>query len=324
MPATVPHLLSHVNSAPLSVFCPENAPATGPMSPGKQQQKPKLSLQTSNLTPTFHGSSGGQVTTNLNTATPTTLNTFNNAFDLTFRPSPVISAASPTRRSQTKAPGQSCSPTNRSPEMPYALGLPFGVHSILKNSPLPQYGRRRSACSSSASPGIPGRRVFFPASKKVTFRAVLEEEITTHEYSMRHSDLNSSSDETKSSEAEESSSGSTDEGEEDKGDMTIRVDEVASRGRRKRKTLSVSDSTSDGLDRGRNKGSRSTSARRSKRKRRRWEWMLGPAKAVKENSLDVKDDSTSIQSQTEPQVEILETKTPRSEKIEASEGAAAT
>jgi hypothetical protein len=161
--------------------------------------------------------------------------------------------------------------------------------------------------------------VFFPASKKVAFRAVLEEEITTHEYSMRHSDLNSSSDETSSPEAEESSSGSTDEGEEEKGDLAIRVDEVASRGRSKRKTFSVSDSTLDGLDRGRNKGSRSTSARRTKRKRRRWEWMLGPAKSVKETSPDVKDASTNIQSRTEPRVEILQTKTPRSGKIEAGE-----
>jgi len=308
MPATVPHFPSPINSAPLLVFCPEHVPASVPMSPGKQQQKPKLSLQTLNLTPTFHGSTGGQVTTNLNTATPTTLNTFNNAFDLTFRPSPVMSAQSPTKRSQTKAPGRSCSP-----EMPYALILPFGVHSILKNSPLPQYGRRRSTCSSSASPGIPGRRVFFPASKKVAFRAILEEEITTHEYSMRHSDLNSSSDETSSPES------STDEGGEEKGDLTIRVDEVASRERRKRKTLSVSDSTSDGLDRGRNKGSRSTSTRRTKRKRRRWEWVLGPAKSVKENCPDVEDESTNIQPQTEPRVEILETKTPRSGGIETGE-----
>jgi hypothetical protein len=161
--------------------------------------------------------------------------------------------------------------------------------------------------------------VFFPASKKVAFRAVLEEEITTHEYSMRHSDLNSSSDETSSPEAEESSSGSTDEGEEEKGDLTIRVDEIASRGRRKRKTLSISDSTSDGLERGRSKGSRSTSTRRTKRKRRRWEWVLGPAKSVKENSPDVKDES-NIQPQTEPGAETLETKTPRSGKmIEAGE-----
>lgn len=160
-------------------------------------------------------------------------------------------------------------------ERPYDLNLPFGVYPILKNSPLPRDVRRPSICSTSASPRIPGRRVFFPAPKKVTFRAELEDEIITKEYVKRHADLSSSEDEAIPSESDEQSGASTDEGEDEVQDRGIRVDEISPRGRRKRKSAMFSDVSTDRVDgRGRNERSRSTSVRRSKRKKRRWEWTI--------------------------------------------------
>ncbi|KAL6249844.1 hypothetical protein RBB50_003700 [Rhinocladiella similis] len=298
MPATAPHLFSPIDLAPSSVLRPNDALTPVSMSSDNQARRPKLSLQTSNLTPTFHGASGPvDMAKNPNTATPTTFNTFNNAFDLTFRPSPVISASSPVtaKRSQPKSIHQSLSPT-RTSEEPYNLSQPFGVRSILKNSPLPRHDRRRSTCSASASPAlpVPGRRIFFPAPKRVAFRSNLEEEIVTKEYVLRHVDLTSSSEEANSSETEGSSSGSMDEAEEVKEILSIRVDEYSGRGRRKRKDRPVSETSTEGTDRGRDERSRSVSARRSKRKKRRWEWTLPPVQMEVKDPNGNKDGSNAI------------------------------
>jgi hypothetical protein len=105
---------------------------------------------------------------------------------------------------------------------------------------------------------------------------VLEEEIVTKNYVMRHADLSSSEDETPSLEGEECNSRPSDEGdgEGESDDRLICVDEYALRGRRKRKNSPVSDSPLGDTERGREQISRSTSARRTKRKKRRWEWTL--------------------------------------------------
>ncbi|KIW15714.1 hypothetical protein PV08_05764 [Exophiala spinifera] len=300
MPTTAPRLFSPIELASTSVLQPNDALTLTPvsMSSETQARRPKLSLQTSNLTPTFHASSGPvDMANKLGTTTPTTFNTFNNAFDLTFRPSPVISASSPVtpKRPQQKSIHKSLSPTGTS-QAPYTLSLPFGVRSILKNSPVPQYGPRCSTCSAGASPAlpVPGRRAFFPALKKVTFRSNLEEEIVTREYILRHVDLSSSSEETNSSETEDSSSGSMDEAEEVKEMLSIRVDECYGRGRRKRKVRPVSETSSESIDRGRDERSRSTSARRSKRKKRRWEWTLPPVQTEPTDLKGKQVDSTAI------------------------------
>ncbi|KAK6365316.1 hypothetical protein LTS17_011288 [Exophiala oligosperma] len=297
MPASAPHLFSPIDLAPSSVLRPNDALTPVPMSSENQARRPKLSLQTSNLTPTFHASSGPvDMANKLSTTTPTTFNTFNNAFDLIFRPSPIISGSSPVtaKRSQQKSIQRSSSPAATS-ETPYNLSLPLGVRSILKNSPLLPYGRRYSTCSTSASPAlpVPGRRVFFPAPKKVAFRSNLEEEIVTKEYILRHVDLSSSSEETNSSETEDSSSGSMDEADEVKEALSIKVDEYAGRGRRKRKGRPISETSMEATDRGRDGRSRSTSARRSKRKKRRWEWTLPPVQVGSLNPNGNKEEGTS-------------------------------
>ncbi|OAP59695.1 hypothetical protein AYL99_06993 [Fonsecaea erecta] len=226
MAPSMPHLLSRLDPvSSISMFSTENVRPHHPSSPGK---KPKLSLRTSDLAPTFHGSTSRQNGVNMGaTATPTTLNTFNNTFDLAYRPSPVTTLPSPGSHSQARGSAHPTSPILKNSEHPYVLNLPFGIHSILKNGPLPRDIRRPSA---SASPRVAGRRVFFPAPKKVAFRAELEEEIVTNNYIMRHADLSSSDDESLPSESEDQSGTSTDDDGDD-GDKArgIRVDEVSPR-----------------------------------------------------------------------------------------------
>ncbi|KAJ9608648.1 hypothetical protein H2200_006419 [Cladophialophora chaetospira] len=276
---TLPHLLSQHEPMPsLSMPPPQSLRLLDPLSPTK---KPKLSLRTSDLAPTFHGSVSRQAGTSTeNTTTPTTLNTFNNTFDLTYRPSPVSTLPSPGSHAYRRPSLNPSSPTSKS-ELPYHLSLPFGVRPILRNSPLP---RDLSWQSVSASPRA-GRRVFFPAAKKVTFRAQLEDEIVTMQYVMRHADLTSSENESSSSETEEPSSTSIDDDEDEEQIQSIRVDEASIRGRRKRKSLAASPSPAAEDDRGREDGTRSgSSARRSKRKRGRWQWTIKSEKPSQSTS----------------------------------------
>ncbi|KIW90190.1 uncharacterized protein Z519_08833 [Cladophialophora bantiana CBS 173.52] len=264
MALPMPHLLSRLDPIhPLSMFPTENARPVNPPSPAK---KPKLSLRTSDLAPTFRGSTGRQNGINIGaTATPTTLNTFSNTFDLAYRPSPVTNLPSPVSHSQPRGSAHPTSPIVRLSEHPYALNLPFGVHSILKNSPLPWDIRRPSV---SASPRVASRRVFFPAPKKVAFRAELEEEIVTKNYIMRHADLSSSDEESTPSENDNQSGTSNDEGEDGGGNgREIRVDEVSPRKKRKRKSTAVSPSSSSELDQASSEKSQSKSAARSKLRR---------------------------------------------------------
>jgi len=289
----LPHLLSQHEPTPsLSMLPPQNARLLDPLSPTK---KPKLSLKTSDLAPTFHGSVSRQPGASTEaTTTPTTLNTFNNTFELAYRPSPVSTLPSPGSHPYPRPGLNTSSPITRTSERPYHLNLPFGVRPILKNSPLPRELPRPSI---SASPRAAGRRVFFPAVKKVAFRAQLEDEVVTKQYIMRHADLTSSEDESTPSEAEEQSSISNDDEEDGGQKPTIRVDEVSVRGRRKRKSVAVSPSPATEGGRGREERPRSTSARRSKRKRR-WQWSLeskSRSQPIIENDEEVEESHTRLQ-----------------------------
>ena len=270
-PILRPVSLLHDSTSPLSMFPLEKIRSLNPLS---STTKPKLSLKTSDLASTFHGTVSRQTSVNADatTATPTTMNTFNNTFDLTYRPSPVSAVPSPIPQMSRRPSTQLSSPITRLAEQPYHLGLPFGIRPILKNSPLSWDVRRPSI---SASPRVSGRRMFFPALKKVSFRSDLEEEVTTKDYVMRHTDLGSSEDEsTGSSETDEQNGTSTEENEEVVKESIVRVDELSTRGIRKRKTTATFPFPAADLGPGSDEGSRSTSASRSKRKRRRWEWTL--------------------------------------------------
>jgi len=143
-------------------------------------KRPRLSLQTTSLTNTYGALTRGLAPNSdvQATFTPTTTNTLVNTWDLSVRPSPVSRTESP-RLLPTRT---------HTPQQPYIMTLPFGIKSILKNSPLPP--RQGSI---SASPRDSRRKVFFPQPKRVVFKGNLEDFIETTQYVARHSDLTSGS-----------------------------------------------------------------------------------------------------------------------------------
>lgn len=233
--------------------------------------RPKLSLQTSALTATYGVSTASKgFGDSLNTAvTPTTLNTFNNTYDLSIRPSPSSATTSPA----TKFPFSPSTRTTTSNPKPrsYPVNLPFGIRPILKNGP--RSIRRENI--TTASPRNGTRRTFFPASKRVTFRSNLEDEITNTKYLTRHSDIVSSEDEVSSSDndshdSHESVSVESEENSENSDDSL-----TSNPHKRLKPELGLINTDEVDIARGRSSRKRPNSARRMPRKRRRWEWTLG-------------------------------------------------
>ena len=160
---------------PLQMTTPSTGTGSNVALPNK---RPKLSLQTSFLPKVIGRSStaltlAGNATEAANT--PTSLNTFSNAYSLPHRPSPK----SATPRS------------THWPSQPYHVKLPLGVKPILRNSRIASL----SYATSSASPRS-GRRIFFPPTKRVCFRSGsdLFEIVQTKIYVAAHSDLTDSED----------------------------------------------------------------------------------------------------------------------------------
>ncbi|KAL2441054.1 hypothetical protein ABEF95_010888 [Exophiala dermatitidis] len=278
LPSSVPFLLPQVDLDNTFSGCSRESLETLKFS--MTEKRPKLSLQTSGLTPTCTASlSHYNSSTAKSSTTPTTSNTFANTFELALRPSPASVVSSPAVYPQQRTSCQQPSSTTRSEDQPYTLNLPFGVRSILKNGPLPKDIRRVPGCSASPSPWGPGRRVFFPAAKKVTFRTILEEEIVTKDYVSCHADLSSSDDDDdvhiSSSESEETHVYYVQDrgNKSDERRIPTHVDGSSSPTRRKRKSLTRRAALA-GQDLTARKGDRSRSrpARRTRRKKRRWEW----------------------------------------------------
>ncbi|KAK5943931.1 hypothetical protein PMZ80_003212 [Knufia obscura] len=160
----------------------------GSVAAQSNSKRPKLSLQTTSLANTYGALTRGLAPNAAGAQaafTPTTTNTLANTWDLSIRPSPISRTESP-RHPPTRT---------QTPQQPYTLSLPFGVKSILKNSPLPP-----SQSSVSASPREPRKKTFFPQPKRVVFQRNLEDFIETTRYVARHSDLTSSSSEESSEE----------------------------------------------------------------------------------------------------------------------------
>lgn len=260
-------LLTPMNTLPTH-FDHVHTSAALPLQPGAfmpPSKRPKLSLQTSALSTTYGSlaSATGNKATGMSAATPTTLNTFNNTFDLTIRPSPSSATASPFRSKRAT------SPLKRS--QPYALNLPLGIRPILKNSRLATELRRPSL-TASASPRT-GRRVFFPAPKKVSFQHI-DEEIVTHTYTARHIDLSSSDEDTAISGSGTDTSSWAEISDTTSGTWAATLssessEETPGEGDRSRSPRLES--------RGRRMRERSTSSQRRQKKKRRWEWILDNA-----------------------------------------------
>lgn len=308
-------------------------------------KRPKLSLQTSSLPATTYGLASSHTGGNsrlgasdMSAATPTTLNTFANTFDLSIRPSPITSAvASPSTSLSTRSaiatkPNASTAtsiaaplsrPTKR--QLPYDLNLPLGVRPILKNSTLPLDYRRASLSAVSASPrsaSHPQRRVFFPEPKRVKFGG--EEEVVNRSYVARHYDLSSSEDEESSSTGDEKEkpealggSDSLQRQEQPDQETSTAVPPGSSDLSEKAVSLVVDELHQRSPTRGR-------AVKRSTRKRRRWEWTLGgsPSKAsVLELAVDTekKDEGQSRVIISVDEVEVTTTPTSSSPATATSE-----
>lgn len=256
--------LDHVcTSAALTLESGLFSPSPLHMPPSK---RPKLSLQTSQLSTSYasSGSTTSNSVANLFTTTPTTLNTFSNTFDLTIRPSPNSATTSPTSFQLRSKPA--ASPLRRS--QPYSLNLPLGVRPILKNSRIAK-DYRASSLSASASPRT-GRRVFFPPAKKVSFQTI-DEEIITQTYTAQHADLSSSEDEQTNSGSEKDElpeQGIGVPSTEGTSELVVSENEVAT-------PLQDRYQSPELVSRGRRRRQRSTSGLRLVKRKRRWEWTIG-------------------------------------------------
>ena len=221
MPQTPP-LPVHV-PAPSDPVSPAIRPSAAPMACGQlavpallppspaPSKRPKLSLNTSSIPPSVFGKGSTSLRLETLSATsPTVRNTFSNAHErLNGQPRPHARLVKPTLaplatgepasnqqspQSTTQDSASTTSSTSSSsavsvgeaftaPEhIPYNVS--YNVTSILANSPLPRRRTRRMSVTQS--------KPMFPATKQVSFRTPLTEDIKTSTYTMKHSDIESS------------------------------------------------------------------------------------------------------------------------------------
>ncbi|GAD94470.1 hypothetical protein AOR_1_1974154 [Paecilomyces variotii No. 5] len=262
-------------------------PTTAPNGHGTGMSKrPKLSLQTTSLPITYGKSTTGlslSLAAGNNTASPTVLNTFNNAYELMRSSTSTGGDLSPSK-------GKIASPyaaSRHKESVPYQL--PLGVRSILRNSPIPASSRRQRSVSMTGNTmngSHSNRRLLFPASKQVSYRYPLEEEIKTVRFTTRHSDIvNDSEPETSDASQSDDSSGShtsqsDSSGSSDEEISTCKTISPLTHSKRKRRKsagiegrklqLSRLDGHCTGLE------SPQTPCQERPKRRREWRWTLGP------------------------------------------------
>ncbi|KAK4635780.1 hypothetical protein CLAFUW4_00554 [Fulvia fulva] len=185
-------------------------PALLPPSPAPSK-RPRLSLNTTSIPSTLYGKGSTSLRLETLSATsPTIRNTFSNAHDrLNAQSRPLARSSKPalaplatgsttssqqSPESTTQNSASTISSTSSSsavstgeifaaPErIPYKVS--YNVTSILSNSPLPRRRTRRMSLTQS--------KPMFPATKQVSFRTPLTEDIKTSTYTMKHSDIESS------------------------------------------------------------------------------------------------------------------------------------
>ncbi|EON68040.1 hypothetical protein W97_07188 [Coniosporium apollinis CBS 100218] len=187
---------------PPPIHAHSTATASEPLSP----RRPKLSVNTQQIR-TFGKGSSLRLET-LSAVSPTARNTFSNAYQaprsepasttapsrprlslissLDVRPrsappTPIqLEASTPNSASTASATSASSTESTESATIRIPYKLAHNLPSILSNSPIAEVRTRRMASSS---------RPLFPATKRVSFRTPLDEEIVTVRYTMAHSDI---------------------------------------------------------------------------------------------------------------------------------------
>ena len=322
---TAPHLPSKIDhvSSPANISAYDDVHGMSPallrdipssLAHPIPKTKPKLSLQTSSLPVTFSKSSTGLAVAaaSIPIASPTVLNTFNNAHDIPHRLSPANSSPSGARMARPNSRLMSPYVASKATR-PYKL--PLGVRGILRNTPMPSSLRGASACTNSASPRT-SRRVFFPVAKKVNYRNPLDEEIRTNKYTARHSDLSSEESEPdyRSDEASDvSEEGSRQSASEDDTNGDVQV--------RKRRKIKARRQVAAVAVRDRGKASEEQNSQRprlrhgSRRRKRHWVWTVAPVTEVR---ISVEDDEPRFDDHVRPRKPALSLDTSSMTSLEAS------
>lgn len=260
-------------------------PPVGP-SPSK---RPKLTLNTSDVSPVYGKGSTSLRLETLSATSPTARNTFRNTQSPrsatrlrrpALRPlttdveSPSTPSLTPSRielpdsasttpadlPSSSAASATSVSTLDSLPaHAPYKL--PFNAQSILINGPIQRTKSRRLSFSQS--------RPMFPTPKKVGFRAPLEEEIENTIYTMRHSDILSPSSEGSKLELSPPKKGvRKDASDYQEEGAKLMADNVASPTTRTKREVDDEEDESDVVP--------ATPVAGRRKKDRAWRWTLGP------------------------------------------------
>jgi hypothetical protein len=203
MPQSYGHSSAHDPPASIMASLPI-LPQRQPSAPVELPQRPKLQIDTHQIR-TFGKGSSLRLDT-LSAVSPTVRNTFSNAYDaptpavptLGRRTKPQLSIDSSFAKTTHASPSSTTTTTpssastlhsaltsassNGSATITIPYKQPHNLSSILTNSPARHLLLRKMAYT----------RPLFPAEKKVSFRAPLEEEIKTVRYTLAHSDLASS------------------------------------------------------------------------------------------------------------------------------------
>ncbi|KAF1345474.1 hypothetical protein BDV97DRAFT_275906, partial [Delphinella strobiligena] len=261
-------------------------------------KRPKLSLNTTQLPKSLGKSNTALRIETLSVASPTSRNTFQNAFGpldtqpQSARPLPnridtstplrasssdsVISSASSTSTSSSEASATSASSTDSlTPPVPYRL--PYNNKSILTNGPLPR-GRSRKSYT-TAMP-------IFSTPKKVSFKAPLTEEIHTVKYTMAHIDIESSSSSISTLNLPppslllrgQSKTPALSTKPDESSDRQAKQDESNNRLEPKAKTPSVGDKRESSDEDDSDTCPSTPVTRRNPKRRREWVWTLAPLK----------------------------------------------
>lgn len=275
-----------------AVSCVQDSMLSSAPSPAK---RPKLSLDTTDASTPFAGKRSTSLRLETLSATsPTARNTFGNAYEQASQLNllaatksraalpPLATSNLPPMKDRRTVPERSerdevdpASSSSTSPSslstvdslpklVPYKLG--FHTSSILTNGPIQRIRSRRKSSAQS--------KPMFPASKKVAFRAPLTEEVKTEKYTLRHSDIESSSSTISTLELTPSSHEAKEEEQVrvDRPRLSKRKDSVVS-------LVEASGERDESYDEEANDSSCPATPVAGRRKKdRQWIWTLGPVK----------------------------------------------
>ncbi|KAF2169801.1 hypothetical protein M409DRAFT_20216 [Zasmidium cellare ATCC 36951] len=276
-------------------------------------KRPKLSLNTANVPSVFGKGSTSLRLDTLSATSPTTRNTFSNAYDqaqsrqtVNARPSKPRLAPLATdvanvddqiaqvdcedRNDSAASSSSTCSTASTvdfsTAEVPYRV--PYNVKSILVNSPIARKPARIISFAQS--------KPMFPAAKKVAFKAPLTEDIQTTKYTMKHSDIESSTSTISTLELSPSEKTSTvdedDEDDEDEKSETVEVEkkEASSPHTGDKRESSDEEDDSDSCP--------ATPVAGRKKRHRDWRWTLDPIGPSQDQQQQQREETDNVDQQS--------------------------